>query len=336
MTLSSGKGGDGIVSFRREKFIPKGGPDGGDGGDGGNIVLIARRNRTNLIHLNSNRIIRGNNGIKGGPARLSGARGVDIVIEIPIGTLVKTSNHVLIHDFNEPDKPFVLIRGGKGGRGNYHFRTSTQKAPRIAEKGLPGKEIKVLLELKSIADIGLVGFPNAGKSTLLSVLTRAHPKTAAYPFTTLNPHLGAYTIDSLRTLILADIPGIIEDAHLGKGLGLQFLRHIERTKMLLFVIDCSVTDQTPYQTFTVLRKELLAYNLDMQEKPTLIVLAKADLLPNLAQQKALLGTFPTAYVPQIIFISSFQRTGLTELREILVKWNPNSSMPLLTTLKTLA
>ncbi len=319
LRLKAGDGGDGIISFRREKFIPKGGPDGGDGGAGGDIILIARSKLSNLIHLRTKPLLKSEYGKRGGPARLSGGGGKPHIIEVPLGTVIKTLNGIIIHDFKQPDEQLTLLKGGKGGRGNYHFRSSVNKAPRKAEKGTLGKEISIHLELKIIADVGLVGLPNAGKSTLIGVLTQAHPKIAAYPFTTLSPNLGIYALDHKRTLVLADIPGIIDGAHSGKGLGLEFLRHIERTTLLLYLIDCSIQTPTPAATLKLLQHELFIYNDALRHKPVCLALTKAELLSTPAQQAAIRKTFPKPLQEQLIFISSHTHYGLTQLKRLLQK-----------------
>ena len=241
--VKAGNGGNGCISFRREKFVPRGGPDGGDGGNGGNIVLIATLGMSTLIDLRHNPRQVAENGGHGTGKQRHGADGGDRIIKVPAGTIVRDQETLeMLADLTAPDQTVVVARGGIGGKGNAHFKSSTFQAPRVAEKGEPGEEREISLEVKLIADVGLVGYPNAGKSTLLARTSAATPKIAPYPFTTLRPNLGVVRIDREQNFILADIPGLIEGAHKGAGLGHQFLRHIERTKMLIHVIDLSATD----------------------------------------------------------------------------------------------
>jgi GTP-binding protein len=270
--VKSGKGGDGCVSFRREKNVPRGGPDGGDGGKGGDIIIEVDANLNSLSHLYYHRHFKAGKGTHGKGKKMHGKDGKDVVIKVPPGTLVyKNSN--LLADLVKPDDHLIAARGGKGGRGNIHFVTSTHRAPKEFELGQEGKEKQLKLELKLIADVGLVGYPNAGKSTLLKRVSDAKPKIASYPFTTLTPNLGVIHGESLD-ITVADIPGIIEGAHKGKGLGLTFLRHIERTKLLLFIIDIT---GSPLENYKILREEIRQYNPLILKKPSLVAFNKIDL-----------------------------------------------------------
>ena len=253
--IKAGKGGDGAVAFRREKFVPKGGPSGGNGGDGGNIIFRVDTNLHTLLDFRYKRKYSAENGTNGQKSLKDGKKGSDLIIKVPVGTLLreKKSNNYII-DLNKEDSIFVAAKGGKGGKGNSNFATPTKQVPRFAEKGKSGEEIDIILELKLIADVGLVGFPNVGKSTLISNLSAARPKVADYPFTTLKPNLGIVNYKNFNSFTIADIPGIIEGAHLGKGLGLKFLRHIERTELLLLMIDSS--SQNIEKEYKILLKEL--------------------------------------------------------------------------------
>jgi GTP-binding protein len=273
--VCSGNGGDGAVHFRREKYIPKGGPDGGDGGDGGDALFVVRRNLKTLSHLKMKHSFRGQNGQPGGGQRKSGRRGADVEVPVPPGTLIKdVDTGALLQDMASRAEPWLFARGGGGGRGNWHFRSSTRQTPRFAEPGGKGICRRLLVELALIADVGLVGKPNAGKSTLLSVLTNSHPRIGAYPFTTKIPNIGVCS-GYEREFVLADIPGIIEGASHGAGLGLQFLKHVSRTSLVLFLID--LHDEDPPNTYQMLEHELRAYNPDLVQKPRLVVGTKMDL-----------------------------------------------------------
>lgn len=277
----AGKGGNGCVSFRREKFVPRGGPNGGNGGDGGSIILTSKGNINSLIDFKYHNLIRAEKGANGEGANKTGKSGRNKIIEVPAGTVVKSyPDEKLMFDFSDENISFTIVKGGKGGFGNAHFKSSTNQAPRIAQKGKPGESIKVILELKLIAFAGLVGFPNAGKSTLISKISGAKPKIADYPFTTLVPHLGVVYRD-YDSLVLADIPGIIEGANKGEGMGLSFLRHIERNKVLIYLLDVSpYAELKPLKTLTVLQDELKAYKADLLRKKSIVVANKIDLLDN--------------------------------------------------------
>ncbi len=276
--VKAGKGGDGAVAFRREKYVPKGGPAGGNGGKGGDVILKADENLHTLLDFKYKRKYLAQNGQPGGNSLKDGKSGEDLIIKVPVGTIVKDSvTNKILYDFTKNGEEFVVAKGGKGGKGNSNFATSTNQTPRFAEDGKPGEERKIILELKLIADVGLVGFPNAGKSTLISTISAARPKISDYPFTTLKPNLGIVKYKDYKTFTVADIPGLIEGAHLGKGLGHQFLKHIERTRVLLFLID--ITSENIEKDYAILRNELENFNADLIKKKKLIALTKADLLP---------------------------------------------------------
>jgi len=307
--VTAGKGGDGSKSFRREKFIPHGGPDGGDGGDGGDIVFVVNPHLRTLSHIHNRQKFRAENGENGMRKQMHGRSGEDTVIEVPPGTVVwDAETGQMLADLTIPHSRHIIARGGRGGRGNVHFKSATNQTPFYAEQGKPGESRHLRLELKMIAHIGLVGFPNAGKSTLISRLTNARPRIANYPFTTLEPNVGVMTIDDAYTSVLiADIPGLIEGAHRGKGLGIEFLKHIERTRLILFVLD--VTDQ-PEKHFAILREELRAYSQKLYERPFLIALNKKDLL---TEDPSPLVTSFSQYGPCHL-ISALTGEGLRELK----------------------
>jgi GTP-binding protein len=278
--VKAGNGGNGCISFRREKYVPRGGPDGGDGGNGGNVAFVATLGMSTLIDLHHNpRQVAGNGG-HGTGKQHDGADGADRIIKVPAGTIVRDyETQDILADLTVPDQTVIVARGGIGGKGNSRFKSSTFQAPRVAEKGEPGPEREISLEVKLIADVGLVGYPNAGKSTLLARTSAATPKIASYPFTTLIPNLGVVRIDQEQNFVLADIPGLIEGAHKGAGLGHQFLRHIERTRMLIHVIDLSATDgRDPIEDYEQLNLELGHYNPILTDLPQLIALNKTDVL----------------------------------------------------------
>ncbi len=278
LKVKAGHGGPGCVSFRREKFLPKGGPDGGDGGKGGDVIIEANDNYNTLYHLIHQPQYRAEDGQPGQGALKTGRGGKDFTIQVPPGTIIRDAEHgALLKDLNETGDQIVICKGGRPGKGNRRFATSTRQAPRHSQPGIPGEERKLKLELRMIADVGIVGLPNAGKSTLLSRLSAAHPKVANYPFTTLVPSLGILKRGDIDTLVLADLPGLIEGAHTGKGLGSQFLKHIERTRMILHLVDGSPTaDTPPDEAYRVIRKELSGYSKVLAEKPELVAANKAD------------------------------------------------------------
>ncbi|MFN3505490.1 MAG: GTPase ObgE [Caldimicrobium sp.] len=314
--VKGGDGGAGCVSFRREKYVPRGGPDGGDGGDGGDVILIADPNVHTLYDFYHHVHFRAENGRPGQGKKMKGRDGEDLVLKVPVGTVVKDAETgEILGDLVKPGQRLVVAKGGKGGRGNAHFATPTRQAPRIAEPGSPGEEKWLILELKLIADVGLVGFPNAGKSTLLSRVSSAKPKIADYPFTTLEPNLGVVKLKDGDTFILADIPGLIEGAYSGVGLGHEFLRHIERTRLLLFLLDLSKGEEI-VKEFEILRKELGLYNPLLLKKPFLIALNKIDLLPaerRVEACKEYLNLFPKELQEKIYPISALTGEGLSAL-----------------------
>ena len=279
ITVQSGNGGRGCVSFRREKFVPRGGPDGGDGGKGGDVILRSTSRRRTLYPFRFKRQFKAANGAHGQGKQKTGKNGRDLIIEVPPGTLVSNAETgELLRDFVQSDVSFVVAKGGRGGLGNVRFKTSTQRTPRFAQPGEAGQHLKLKLELKLLADVGLIGLPNAGKSTLISVISSATPKIADYPFTTLTPTLGVVQADQAESFVVADIPGLIEGAHKGAGLGIRFLRHIERTHILVHLIDASAIDpQNPLAGYTTINQELVQYNPLLTQKQQVIVLNKMDL-----------------------------------------------------------
>ena len=310
--LQSGNGGAGCISFRREKYIPKGGPDGGNGGRGGNICVLADKNIHTLQDVRYNRIYKAKNGQQGSSNSKTGKDGDDIIIKVPIGTIIKDNRtKELVADFVEDGQKEVICTGGIGGKGNINYKTSTRQTPRYAQSGTEGQKGTYELELKILADVGLVGLPNAGKSTLLSVVSKAQPKIADYPFTTLDPHLGIVKYEEFKSFVMADIPGLIEGASKGKGLGHKFLKHIERNKLLLFLIDS--LDPDPSQTFEILKNELLTYNKSLSLKPIILVRTKSDVYSELDDSQ-------WKKIPEYLGdISSVANTGLKELIEVVVK-----------------
>jgi GTP-binding protein len=311
--VKASDGGNGIVSFRREKFVPFGGPDGGDGGNGGSVYLVGDVSESTLLSFRYKKNFQAEKGAHGKGKNMHGKRGEDLFIKVPLGTQVRLKTEsgagALIADIVEEGQQVLVAKGGKGGRGNTHFATSTNQAPRTAEKGKPGEEKRLLLDLKLIADVGIIGCPNAGKSTLLSAVSKARPKIADYPFTTIEPVLGVVGI-GYGSFVLADIPGIIEGAHEGRGLGLDFLRHIERTRALIHLIDGSSED--PVSDYKKIEAELVLYEANLKDKPRLIAINKIDLphvrdrMPELERQFAELGV--SAY-----FISAATGEGVKEL-----------------------
>lgn len=311
----SGKGGAGSVHFHRDRMTAKGGPDGGDGGRGGHIMLEGDRNMWTLLPLRYKKHVIAGPGEPGGASHSTGADGEDIILKVPLGTVAKDEESGEIEfEITTHRERKILLEGGKGGLGNSHFKSSTRQAPRYAQPGLDGKEAWKILELKVLADVGLVGFPNAGKSTLLSVITAAKPKIGAYPFTTLKPNLGIVAYRDNRSFIMADIPGIIEGAHEGKGLGLRFLRHIERNAALLFMVPCD--DEDIIATYKILQKELEAYSPELMDKPRVLAITKSDLIDE--ELKEMLKKEIPQDVPTI-FISAVAHQGLDQLKDML--WN---------------
>ncbi len=317
LIVKSGKGGKGSTHLRREKFVPKGGPDGGDGGSGGNVIVRGNSNLWTLQNFRFKKHFKAGNGEDGGGSLSSGSNGKDIVIDVPFGTIVKETitQNTLFEVNNEMTQ--ILLKGGKGGRGNSHFKSPTNQTPRYSQAGLPGKELQITLELKVLADVGLVGFPNAGKSTLLSVLTDAKPKIADYEFTTLKPNLGIVSMSNYRSFVIADIPGIIQGASKGKGLGHYFLRHIERNSILLYLIP--VDSKEIKEDFNILKKELTEYNPELSDKDYVIAFTKSDLMDEeLLNELKIILKKEFKSIPFII-ISSITTFGIDDLKEKLWK-----------------
>jgi GTP-binding protein len=309
--VSSGRGGDGIVHFRREKYVPRGGPDGGDGGSGGDVIALADENLSTLMKFRQQKRFKAEDGRPGGKSNKTGANGADIVIRVPCGTLIyDDESGSLMVDLVEHGQRFVLCKGGKPGRGNARFATSRNQAPRLAERGEPGEQRWLKLELKLIADVGIIGVPNAGKSTLLAAVTNARPKIASYPFTTVTPNLGVVNLDLDAQLVLADIPGLIEGAHEGLGMGFSFLRHIQRTQVLIHLVDGASAD--PLADFSQVNSELALFDSFLAKKPQIVAINKMDLpsaeeaWPSLEIKFKELGYKPFA-------ISALTRTGLEPL-----------------------
>jgi len=318
LTVSSGNGGRGSAHLHREKYIAKGGPDGGDGGRGGHVIVKANKNLWTLYSFKFKRHFAAGHGGDGSKNRSSGAQGEDVFIEVPLGTVIreKTTNNILF-EITEEQQEQVLLEGGMGGRGNWHFKTSTNQTPRYAQPGREGEQLQITLELKVLADVGLVGFPNAGKSTLLAALTAAKPKIADYEFTTLKPNLGIVAHRDFQTFVMADIPGIIEGAAEGKGLGHYFLRHIERNAVLLYLIPADTPDAK--KAFMVLRNELKRYNPELMDKDFVVALSKCDLLDDELRaeyREEMAANF--ADIPHFM-ISSVAQTGLQALKDGLWK-----------------
>ncbi len=312
--VKSGNGGNGAISFRREKYVAAGGPDGGDGGKGGDVYFITDKDSNTLINFRYNKKFKAENGQNGSGARCNGKQGQDLYIKVPIGTVVKDAETgEIVADLSEEDSKELVLPGGRGGKGNTHFATSTRQAPRFAQSGEKGIEKELILELKSLADVGLVGFPNAGKSTFLSVVTDAKPKIADYPFTTLNPNLGVVKTDDENSFVIADIPGLIEGASDGIGLGIQFLRHIERTRLILHLIDVSgFQGRNPVDDFYSINNELKNYSEKLTKKKQIIVATKLDVAQDENLYKKLEDVAKKEGL-EIFKISSITKQGLKEL-----------------------
>ena len=312
----SGKGGAGCMHLHRAKYLPKGGPDGGDGGRGGHVILRGNRNLWTLLHLKYQKHIMATDGGKGGDSRSFGKNGEDKVVEVPCGTVVydgETGEYIC--EVKEHGQEVILLKGGRGGLGNWHFRTATNQAPRYAQPGEPAQECTVVLQLKVLADVGLVGFPNAGKSTLLATVSAAKPEIADYPFTTLTPQLGIVSYRDNRSFCMADIPGIIEGAAEGKGLGLRFLRHIERNAVLLFMVP--VTSEDIRHEYEVLLSELEKYNPQLLTKARVLAISKCDVADPELDVPALVEKLQNEYGIPVVAISCVQGMGITELKDIL-------------------
>jgi len=310
----SGNGGSGSAHFYRDKLTSKGGPDGGDGGRGGHIILEGNKQLWTLLHLKYRKHIKAPHGENGGGSRSTGASGEDIILEVPLGTVAKSDgeNSEVLFEITEHGERQILLDGGKGGRGNVHFKSSIRQSPRYAQSGIPGKDEWRILELKVLADVGLVGFPNAGKSSLLAAISAAKPRVANYEFTTLVPNLGIVPYRESKSFIMADIPGIIENAHAGKGLGLRFLRHIERNSALLFMIPCDSDDIN--EAYKILLNELKEYNPELLDKQRILAITKCDLIDD--EMKTLIEEELKMNIPYV-FISSIANLGLVELKDMI-------------------
>jgi GTP-binding protein len=320
ITVKAGDGGHGCIAFRREKFVPRGGPSGGDGGDGGNVYLATDAHENTLLKFRFNHTFRAGRGRHGEGSNRRGSNGADLDIKIPIGTVVHDDETgEVLHDFTLPDERVLIAKGGRGGHGNAHFASSVNRVPHKAQDGATGEEKALRLELKLLADAGLVGYPNVGKSTLISRISAARPKIADYPFTTLEPNLGVVSLDGgEKTFVVADIPGLIEGAHLGHGLGIQFLRHIERTRVLLHLIDVSGgNDRDPIDEFHAIDSELAEHSPDLPKKPKIIVAAKMDVADKKKVQKLSRWCKKNDY--ELHKISSVTGEGLEELKRAVFK-----------------
>ena len=317
--VRAGRGGHGCIAFRREKFVAKGGPSGGNGGHGGNVYLVSSTQENTLLKFRYNRHFRADRGRHGEGSDRHGKSGRDLVIAVPVGTLVYDyDTGALMQDFDRTDENWMAAAGGRGGKGNAHFASSVNRAPRKAQDGESGEEKTLRLELKLLADVGLVGFPNAGKSTLISSISAAHPKIADYPFTTLEPSLGVVEAENFQTFVMADIPGLIEGAHEGHGLGLQFLRHIERTRLLLYLIDVSVGNETnPVSQLEVLRSELEEHDPQLVRKPAAVVASKMDSVE--VEKLEALEQWCGQQNVELVRISSVTGKGLDELKQTVVR-----------------
>jgi GTP-binding protein len=324
ITVKAGDGGHGCIAFRREKFVPKGGPSGGDGGDGGGIYLVIDAHENTLLKFRFNHTFRADRGRHGEGSNRHGKTGEDLEISVPMGTVVyDEQTGEIVHDFTQAGDRVLIARGGRGGHGNAHFATSINRVPHKAQDGKPGEERTLRLELKLLADAGLVGYPNVGKSTLISRISAARPKIAEYPFTTLEPHLGVVSVDMDKSFVLADIPGLIEGAHLGHGLGIQFLRHIERTRVLLHLIDMSaMSERDPVEEFYAIESELAEHNPDLPRKPKIIVAAKMDVAVDKKVRK--LERWCAKNDFELVKISSVTGEGLEKLKRAVFKKLANS------------
>jgi len=314
ITVKAGGGGHGCIAFRREKFVPKGGPSGGDGGHGGSIYLVADTHENTLLKFRFNHTFRAERGRHGEGSNRHGRSGEDLEIRVPVGTVIyDDETGEILHDFTQANESVLIAKGGRGGHGNAHFASSINRVPYKAQDGAPGEEKTLRLELKLLADVGLVGYPNVGKSTLISRISAARPKIAEYPFTTMEPHLGVVSLDTDRSFVVADIPGLIEGAHLGAGLGVQFLKHIERTRLLLHLIDMSeMSDRDPIDEFHTINSELAEHNADLPRKPKIIVAAKMDAAIATRVQK--LSRWCAKNNLEFVKISSITGEGLEDLK----------------------
>lgn len=324
--VAGGKGGNGCMAFRREKFVPRGGPSGGDGGDGGNVYFVSNPNHNTLLNFRYTREFVAERGWHGEGSNCHGKSGKDLVVEVPVGTVVYDADSgSRLWDFDAPGVRELAAKGGRGGRGNARFATSTNQAPRRADPGTPGEERNLRLELKLLADVGLVGFPNVGKSTLISRLSSARPKIADYPFTTLEPSLGVVALDMDRTFVMADIPGLIEGAHTGKGLGTRFLRHVERTRLLLHLIDVAENSgRDPVEDYAVILKELESFSPIVARKPMLLAASRVDAAGD-SGRLASLRDFCRGRGAPLLEISGVTGQGLEELKRML--WERLEEIP---------
>jgi GTP-binding protein len=325
--VRAGDGGDGVVSFRHEKYVPYGGPDGGDGGDGGDVVIVADRSASSLKAFRRRRQFRAANGGKGGGQNKHGKNGESLTLNVPVGTIISYKSQVggdsLIADLDQPGQSVVVAKGGKGGRGNARFATSTNQAPQTAEVGREGEEFSLLLELKLIADVGIIGYPNVGKSTLLAAVSAAKPKIASYPFTTLEPVLGMVEVGR-QSFVLAEIPGLIDGAHLGKGLGHDFLRHIVRTRVLIHLLDGS--SAAPAEDMAQVNTELSLFDSALASKPQLVAVNKLDLPQVESRRKELEESFK-AIGTDVFFVSAVSGQGINELMAAVAKILPSAPRP---------
>src|ERR1700737_3834227 len=318
--VKAGDGGNGCMAFRREKFVPRGGPSGGEGGKGGDIIMESSERHNTLVHFRFNPEYSAQRGRHGEGSNKTGREGVDILLKVPVGTIVYDNDTgEKVFDFSEPDQKIVIARGGRGGRGNARFATSVHQAPREHEPGRPGEEHTYRLELKLLADVGLIGFPNVGKSTLISRISAARPKIAAYPFTTLEPHLGVVSADpdaapgNGRTFVVADLPGLIEGAHLGVGLGIRFLKHVERTRLIAHLVDTSdASDRDPVHDFEIVEHELVAFSRMLAEKPMVVVATKLDATTD-RERLEVLRAFAAKRGLEFHSVSSATGSGIVEL-----------------------
>ncbi len=314
--IKAGNGGDGCASFRREKFVEFGGPDGGDGGKGGSIIFKSDRNLNTLIDFRYQQHYKAENGQSGKKKKQTGKKGENLIIKVPVGTqILEEDNNTLIYDFNKPSETFVLVAGGVGGLGNVRFKSATNRAPRKKTSGKRGEDFWIWLQLKIIADVGIIGLPNAGKSSLLSILTRARPKIANYPFTTINPNLGVSFYDD-KELTLADIPGLIEGAHQGTGLGYKFLRHIERCKNILHLID--ISNEDIFKSYMQVKDEIRKFDKKIEKKKEIIVLNKTDLLSE-EEINNKIEKIKKKIKKKILTISIMKNSGLNNLKQVLIE-----------------
>jgi len=313
--VTSGNGGNGCVSFRREKYVPKGGPNGGDGGGGGSVILKTDANLSTLLDVSYRRSFKAKRGENGKGKQMTGATGDDCVIRIPVGTVIyEVESEEILADLNQDDEEFVVAKGGRGGRGNMHFTSATNQAPRKAEPATPGESRRIRLELKLLADVGLVGLPNAGKSTLISAVSNAKPKVADYPFTTKVPSLGLVRIGTDKSFVMADIPGLIEGAHTGAGMGIQFLRHIERTRVILHLIDpIDPANPDPISSYKAIRNELESYGEHLADRPEIVVLTKMDIPEAKAKSEEIIEELKRDSANKVICLSAATRDNLEEL-----------------------